>query len=88
MTTSGQKKHACPDCRECQNCSLARCHLCRGQGADQGERRFAGLSMAEQIALFEAVNRGELPEGGYMGRPQAILLQPPQAGICSCKPME
>ncbi|MBI5522371.1 MAG: hypothetical protein HY910_07065 [Desulfarculus sp.] len=65
MTTTSQKKHACPDCRECQNCSPARCHLCRGQGAEEAERRFAGLSMAQQIALFEAVNRGELPEGDY-----------------------
>ena len=65
MTTSRQKKHPCPDCRQCQNCAPSRCHLCRGQGGDQAERRFAGLSMAEQIALFEAVNRGEAPEGGY-----------------------
>lgn len=65
MTTSQSKKHACPDCRECQNCAPSRCHLCRGQGAGEAERRFAGLSMAEQIALFEAVNRGEVPEGRY-----------------------
>ncbi len=78
MTTTGQKKHACPDCRECQNCSPARCHLCRGQGAQEGERRFAGLSMAQQIALFEAVNRGEQPEGSYQGPAQSILLGRPE----------
>lgn len=78
MTTTGQKKHACPDCRECQNCSPARCHLCRGQGAQEGERRFAGLSMAQQIALFEAVNRGEQPEGSYQVRPRPILLGRPE----------
>lgn len=65
MTTSGVKKHPCPDCRQCQQCAPSRCHLCRGQGAGAGERRFAGLSMAEQIALFEAVQRGEAPEGAY-----------------------
>ncbi len=65
MTTSQAKKHACPDCRQCQNCAEARCHLCRGQGADAGERRFAGLSISEQIALYEAVQRGEAPEGDY-----------------------
>lgn len=65
MTTSQAKKHACPDCRQCQNCAEARCHLCRGQGADAGERRFAGLSIGEQIALYEAVQRGEAPEGDY-----------------------
>lgn len=65
MTTLRQKKHACPDCKQCQQCSPTRCHLCRGQGADQAERRFSGLSMAEQIALFESVNRGETAEGRY-----------------------
>jgi len=67
MTTSGVKKHPCPDCRQCQQCAPSRCHLCRGQGAGAGERRFAGLSMAEQIALFEAVQRGEAAEGDYAG---------------------
>ena len=65
MTTCKQKKHPCPDCRQCQQCSPTRCHLCRGQGVDAAERRFSGLSMAQQIALFEAVNRGEQPEGSY-----------------------
>lgn len=85
MTTSHDKKHACPDCRKCQNCAPSRCHLCRGQGAGEAERRFAGLSMAEQIALFEAVNRGEVPEGGYgpasRGRLQGLGdILPPPAG--------
>ena len=65
MTTFKQKKHPCPDCKQCQQCSPTRCHLCRGQGADAAERRFSGLSMAQQIALFEAVNCGEQPEGRY-----------------------
>jgi hypothetical protein len=65
VTTCRQKKHPCPDCKQCQQCSPSRCHLCRGQGVDQAERRFCGLSMAEQIALFEEVNRGETAEGRY-----------------------
>lgn len=74
MTTSAAKKHPCPDCRQCQQCAPSRCHLCRGQGAGEAERRFAGLSMAEQIALFEAVQRGEAPEGAY------------RRGDCACAP--
>lgn len=65
MTTSKAKKHPCPDCRQCQGCSEPRCALCRGQGADEGRRRFEGLSIAEQISLFEAVNQGRAPEGDY-----------------------
>ncbi|ADK85373.1 hypothetical protein Deba_2008 [Desulfarculus baarsii DSM 2075] len=64
MTTSSKKKHQCPDCRQCQGCSPARCNLCRGQGEDAASR-FAGMSLSEQIALFEAVNRGDAPEGDY-----------------------
>jgi hypothetical protein len=70
MTTCKQKKHPCPDCKQCQQCSPTRCHLCRGQGAEAGERRFRGMSLNDQIALFEAVNRGEEPEGAY-GPPDA-----------------
>jgi len=57
MTTSARKKHPCPDCRQCQGCSPSRCHLCRGQGGCQAEARFAGLSLAEQIALYEELNQ-------------------------------
>lgn len=65
MTTSRRKKHPCPDCHQCQQCSEARCHLCRGQGAEAAERRFASLSMAQQIELFEKVSAGLAPEGDY-----------------------
>jgi hypothetical protein len=65
VTTCERKKHPCPDCRQCQKCSPTRCSLCRGQGAEQAERRFGQLSLAGQIELFEAVNRGERPEGAY-----------------------
>ena len=64
MTTSARKKYKCPDCKQCQGCSEARCNLCRGQ-AGSATSQFAGLSMAEQIALYEAVNKGEAPEGDY-----------------------
>jgi hypothetical protein len=57
VTTSAEKKHPCDDCRQCQGCSPTRCHLCRGQGGGEAERRFAGLSLAEQIELFERMNR-------------------------------
>lgn len=53
MTTSSQKKHPCPDCKQCQQCSQARCNLCRCQNRD----RFAGMSISEQIRVYEALNR-------------------------------
>lgn len=56
MTTSANKKHSCPDCKQCQHCSDARCNLCRGQ-KDRREARFATLSMAEQIRLYDELNR-------------------------------
>ncbi|MEJ2197597.1 MAG: hypothetical protein P8X54_03400 [Desulfuromonadales bacterium] len=47
------KKHPCPDCRQCQWCSEDRCRLClRSSGGCRKK-----LSMAEQIALFESINR-------------------------------
>ncbi len=70
MTTTRRRKHPCPDCRQCQHCSETRCHLCRGQGSPAGERRFAGLSMARQIALYEAVNRGQPPPDRRAGDSQ------------------
>lgn len=47
------KKHPCPDCRECQWCSDERCRLClKGKGCCRRKK----LSMTEQIALFERIN--------------------------------
>ena len=60
MTTDAIKKHPCPDCRQCQHCSDARCNVCRGQGRSCD--RFSGMSIQEQIEYFEAVARGEAPE--------------------------
>lgn len=46
------KKHPCPDCSFCQWCSDDRCSMCRNT---KGCRK--KLSIAEQIALFEANNK-------------------------------
>lgn len=46
------KKHPCQDCTFCQWCSDDRCRMCRKK---QGVRK--KLSTAEQIALYEALNR-------------------------------
>ncbi len=81
MTTTRRRKHPCPDCRQCQHCSETRCHLCRGQGAKAGQLRFAGLSMAQQIALYEALNRGQAPPEHCSCR-QATPGQHPPAVIC------
>lgn len=45
-----EKKHPCPDCKQCQWCSDERCRLCLRTGCRKK------LSMAEQIALFEEIN--------------------------------
>ncbi len=46
------KKHPCPDCHFCQWCADDRCGLCRGTRPCKKK-----LSLAKQIALYEAVNR-------------------------------
>lgn len=51
--TNIKKKHPCPDCSFCQWCGDDRCALCRDSG--KGCKR--KLSTAEQIALYEKVNR-------------------------------
>lgn len=53
MNSSSPKKHPCPDCHHCQWCSDTRCSMCLRSG--KGCRR--KLSMAEQIELYEQVNR-------------------------------
>jgi len=47
-----EKKHPCPDCRFCQWCGDDRCSLCL-----RGGKRGKKLSLAEQIELYEKVNR-------------------------------
>jgi hypothetical protein len=53
-----QKKHPCPDCSFCQWCSDERCALCLRKAARCRKK----LSMAEQIALYEEVNRKDAPD--------------------------
>ncbi|MEI6305604.1 MAG: hypothetical protein WCP33_02165 [Deltaproteobacteria bacterium] len=47
-----QQKHPCIDCICCQWCSDDRCRLCRKQTG-----RCRKLSLAEQIARYESLNR-------------------------------
>ncbi len=46
-----KKKHPCADCHHCQWCSDDRCHLCLK------ETCVKKLSLAEQIELYEQLNR-------------------------------
>ena len=55
---STTKKHPCPDCQFCQWCGDDRCALCLRSGSCRQKK----LSMAEQIALYDAINRGEHPD--------------------------
>jgi hypothetical protein len=51
--TTDNKKHPCPDCFHCQWCSDERCRLCLSSGKNHKKK----LSVAEQIALFEKLNK-------------------------------
>ena len=48
-----QKKHPCPDCTFCQWCGDDRCSLC----LRKTDCRSKKLSMEQQIALFDELNR-------------------------------
>ena len=52
---SGSKKHPCPDCHFCQQCSPSRCQLCRSQKQESHPK----LSLQEQIALYNRLNARE-----------------------------
>lgn len=57
---ASRRKHPCPDCHFCQDCSDARCHACRRdrtQSLDGWCPR--KLSLREQVALYEALNRSD-----------------------------
>ncbi|WP_282000171.1 hypothetical protein [Geotalea uraniireducens] len=56
MDRAPDKKHPCPDCRHCQWCGDDRCALCLRPAAARRK-----LSMAEQIALYEALNNPTSP---------------------------
>jgi hypothetical protein len=59
MSCAAEKKHPCPDCQCCQWCSDDRCRLCLASGTGCKKK----LSIAEQIALYERINR-EPPADG------------------------
>lgn len=48
-----KKKLPCPDCNFCQWCSDDRCRMCRGEKKRSGRK----LSIAEQIELYERINK-------------------------------
>ena len=48
-----EKKHPCPDCSFCQWCPDSRCAACLRHSHPCRRK----LSMAEQIARYEQVNR-------------------------------
>jgi hypothetical protein len=48
----GSKKHPCPDCHFCQECSPSRCQVCKGTGRKSEDK----LSLREQIALYDKIN--------------------------------
>ncbi len=47
------KKHPCPDCRHCLWCTDTRCSVCLRESKPCQHK----LSQAEQIALYESINR-------------------------------
>jgi hypothetical protein len=63
-TPAGKKRKKCPDCRYCQGCSRDRCRLCRAGRRPAGVK----LSQAEQIALFEKINRPKRSKPSRLGR--------------------
>lgn len=67
------KKHPCPDCQKCQWCSDSRCSLCRRPSKPCARK----LSQAEQIALYESINRPRPQEKGSLPIPLRVLF------ICS-----
>lgn len=52
MSSTDHKKHPCPDCTFCQWCSDDRCALCLRKDCCKKK-----LSVAEQIALYDEINR-------------------------------
>jgi len=60
MSSTEAKKHPCPDCSFCQWCSDDRCALCLRTDSCHRKK----LSVAEQIAQYEEVNRKSHPKWG------------------------
>lgn len=59
MSSTDHKKHPCPDCTFCQWCSDDRCALCLRKDCCKKK-----LSIAEQIALYDEINRDKTPAPG------------------------
>jgi tRNA1Val (adenine37-N6)-methyltransferase len=57
MSPTETKKHPCPDCTFCQWCSDDRCALCLRTDSCCKKK----LSVAEQIALYDGINRKSQP---------------------------
>jgi NADH:ubiquinone oxidoreductase subunit E len=55
------RKHPCPDCACCLECSEARCRVCRGVVCEKRGRK---LSVAEQIRLYERINAEDRERNG------------------------
>ena len=51
------KKHPCADCHFCQCCSDSRCHSCRAEKQPIKRPPNKKLSIQEQIALYDRINR-------------------------------
>ncbi len=51
------QKHRCRDCHFCQFCSDARCHACRNRETASGKGCKVKLSIREQIAYYDELNR-------------------------------
>gem|GEM_PF-1639576 len=58
MSDEAVKKHPCLDCFSCQWCSDKRCHICLSQTCCRRSK----LSISEQIAMFETLNRTKIDE--------------------------
>ncbi len=52
------KKHPCPDCTFCQWCGDDRCRRCLDRCPKARK-----LSLAEQVALYDAINKPD-PDAG------------------------
>ena len=78
MNGAEPRKHPCPDCTFCQWCSDDRCRLCLGTGC--GKK----LSLAEQIALYDQVNRQAVPGSDGCStdtlRPFKLTIRQPRDG--------
>ncbi|MCU0580201.1 MAG: hypothetical protein MUF69_11770 [Desulfobacterota bacterium] len=59
------KRGKCPDCRYCQGCSQDRCRLCRGKKKPGPFK----LSLTEQIALYDKINRPKGKKPAPQSRP-------------------